>query len=79
MPFVIGLAVLNMGLTPAEALTAATLNAAYAVGMAAKVGSLEVGKQADFLFLDGESPAILAFHAGVAPLSAVYKRGEKII
>jgi imidazolonepropionase len=78
MPFVIGLAVLNMGLTPAEALTAATLNSAYAVGMAAKVGSLEVGKQADFLLLDGESPAILAFHAGVAPLLAVYKRGEKI-
>ncbi len=68
MPFVIGLAVLNMGLSPAEALTAATLNAAYAIGLADKVGSLEVGKQADFLLLDGESPAILAFHAGVSPL-----------
>ncbi len=78
MPFVIGLAVLNMGLTPAEALTAATLNAAYAIGMAEKVGSLQVGKQADFLLLDGESPAILAFHAGVSPVCAVYKRGEKI-
>ncbi len=78
MPFVIGLAVLNMGLSPAEALTAATLNAAYAIGLAGKVGSLEVGKQADFLLLDGESPAILAFHAGVSPLLAVYKRGEKI-
>ena len=78
MPFVIGLAVLNMGLTPAEALTAATFNAAYAIGMAEKVGSLEVGKQADFLLLDGESPAILAFHAGVSPLLAVYKSGEKI-
>jgi imidazolonepropionase len=78
MPFVIGLAVLNMGLSPAEALTGATLNSAYAIGMAGKVGSLEVGKQADFLLLDGESPAILAFHAGVAPLLAVYKRGEKI-
>lgn len=78
MPFVIGLAVLNMGLSPAEALTAATLNAAYAIGMAGKVGSLQVGKQADFLLLDGESPAVLAFHAGVAPLLSVYKRGEKI-
>lgn len=78
MPFVIGLAVLNMGLLPAEALTAATLNAAYAMGLADKVGSLEIGKQADFLLLDGESPAILAFHAGVSPLLAVYKRGEKI-
>jgi imidazolonepropionase len=78
MPFVISLAVLNMGLSPAEALTAATLNSAYAIGLAGKVGSLEVGKQADFLLLDGESPAILAFHAGVSPLLAVYKRGEKI-
>jgi imidazolonepropionase len=79
MPFVIGLAVLHMGLTPAEALTAATLNGAHAIGLADKVGSLQVGKQADFLLLDGESPAILAFHAGVSPLLAVYKRGEKII
>jgi len=79
MPFIVGLAVLNMGLTPAEALTAATLNGAHAIGMADKVGSLQVGKQADFLLLDGESPAILAFHAGVSPLLAVYKRGEKII
>jgi imidazolonepropionase len=78
MPFVIGLAVLNMGLSPAEALTAATLNAAYAIGMAARVGSLDVGKQADFLLLEGESPAILAYHAGVSPVTAVYKRGEKV-
>ena len=78
MPFVIGLAILKMGLSPAEALTASTLNGAYAIGLAEKVGSLQVGKQADFLFLDGESPAVLAFHAGVSPLLAVYKRGEKI-
>ncbi len=78
MPFVVGLAVVNMRLTPAEALTAATLNAAYAVGMAARVGSLEKGKQADFVLLEGESPAILAYHAGVAPVAAVYKRGESI-
>lgn len=78
MPFVVGLGVLNMHLTPAEALTAATLNAAYAVGMADRVGSLEKDKQADFVLLDGESPAILAYHAGVAPVAAVYKRGESI-
>lgn len=78
MPFVIGLAVLNMMLTPAEALVGATLNAAYAIGMAQKVGSLDVGKQADFLILDGESPAILAYHAGVSPVMQVYKRGELV-
>ena len=79
MPFVIGLAVLNMRMTPAEALTAATLNAAYAMNMASRAGSLDVGKQADFLLLDGESPAILAYHAGGSPVRDVYKLGEKII
>lgn len=78
MPFVIGLAVLNMELSPAEALTAATLNSAYALGKADRTGSLEAGKQADFLLLDGESPAILAYHAGVSPVEAVYKRGRRV-
>ena len=78
MPFVFGLAVLNMYLSISEALVAATLNAAYAIGMAKRVGSLDVGKWADFLLLDGESPAILAYHAGVSPVVKAYKRGEVI-
>ena len=78
MPFVFGLSVMNMGLTPEEALTAATLNAAHAIGMGDRVGSLDPGKQADFLILDGESPAILAYHAGVSPVVAVFKKGERI-
>lgn len=79
MPFAMGLAVLAMNLSPAEALTAATLNAAYAVGMADRVGSLDIGKQADFLLLDGETPAIIAYHAGVNPVIRVVKRGEIVI
>ena len=79
MPFVIGLAVLGMQMTPAEALCAATLNAAYAIGLASKVGSLDVGKQADFLVLDGESPAILAYHAGVSPVEMVFKHGKQVV
>jgi imidazolonepropionase len=78
MPFVFGLAVLNMNLAVNEALVATTLNAAYAVGMAEEVGSLEKGKKADFLLLDGESPAILAYHAGVSPVREVYKCGEMV-
>lgn len=78
MPFVIGLAVLNMMMTPAEALVAATLNGAYAICQAEKVGSLDIGKQADILVLDGDSPAILAYHAGVSPVAAVYKKGERV-
>lgn len=78
MPFIFGLAVLNMQMTPLEALVGATLNSAYAIGMADRVGSLDVGKQADFLLLDGQSPSILAYHAGVSPVQEVYKKGEKI-
>jgi len=78
MPFIIGLAILNMDMSPAEALTAATLNAAYAIGTAERTGSLEKNKQADFLLLDGESPAIFAYHAGVSPVVEVYKLGEKV-
>lgn len=78
MPFVIGLAVMNMEMSPPEALVAATLNAAYSIGMAEKVGSLEPGKQGDVLLLDGESPAILAYHAGVSPVVEVYKKGKRV-
>ncbi len=67
-----------MAMTPAEALVGATLNGAYAIDMAAHVGSLDVGKQADFLVLDGDSPAILAYHAGVSPVVEVYKRGRRL-
>ena len=78
MPFAIGLGVMNMLMTPEEALTAATLNSAYAIDMADRVGSLETGKQADFVLLDGQSPAILAYHAGVSPVEAVFKKGKRI-
>jgi imidazolonepropionase len=79
MPFVFGLAVMGMHLSPEEALVATTLNAAYAVGMAGSRGSLEPGKKADFLILDGETPAILAYHAGVSPVKAVYKGSERVL
>ena len=78
MPFVFGLSVMQMGLTVDEALTAATLNAAYALALADRVGSLEPGKQADFLLLDGETPAAIAYHAGGPVVAEVYKLGERV-
>jgi imidazolonepropionase len=78
MPFAYGLSVLQMGLTAAEALTATTLNGAYAIGLGAETGSLTAGKSADFLLLDGETPGILAFRTGISPVSAVFKRSVRV-
>ena len=78
VPFIFGLGVMNMDLTIEEALTATTLNAAYAINRAKKVGSLTAGKQADFVVLDGETPTTLAYHAGSTSVEEVYKLGEKV-
>ena len=69
---------MNMDMTVEEALTAATLNAAYAIDRAKKLGSLEVGKQADFVVLDGETPVTLAYHAGSTSVDEVFKLGESV-
>jgi imidazolonepropionase len=49
MPFILSLACLKMGLSPAEALAASTINAAWSLGLGNRIGSLETGKDADFL------------------------------
>jgi imidazolonepropionase len=78
MPFVFGLSVLGMRLSISEALVASTLNAAYSIGMSHRTGSLDVGKSADFIILDGDSPAMVAYHAGVSPVMRVYKQAEPV-
>ncbi len=64
MPFAIALACRMMRLTPAEAVVAATLNAAYAVGRADVAGSLEPGKAADIAILDADDYRELAYRFG---------------
>lgn len=78
MPFVFGLSVLNMDMTIEETLVASTLNAAYAINRPDRLGSLETGKQADFLLLDGDTPAALAYHAGSTSIIEVHKRAERV-
>jgi len=78
MQFVITLACLKMRMTPAEAIVASTINAAHAIGMASKVGSLVVGKYADFLITDMPSYQYLPYHFGSNNVKEVYKKGELI-
>ena len=78
IPLVIALAALYMQMTPAEIVTALTINAAAAVGRADRIGSLEAGKQGDFVLLDHPSHLYLPYHAGVNCVATVVKRGEII-
>jgi imidazolonepropionase len=75
MPFILALACRTMRLMPAQALAAATINAAYAVRLGDQVGSLEVGKQADILIHDVPDYRHLAYRFGTNPVAVVIKRG----
>ena len=70
------MACVNFGLTPAEALAGVTVNAARALGMQDRWGTLEVGKQADFAVWDIEEPAELAYRMGGNPCRMTVKGGE---
>ena len=72
------LGVMRCGLTVREALTAVTVNAAYAVGREHLVGSLEPGKQADLLILNVKTPEELIYAWGVNHVVAVIKRGRLV-
>jgi imidazolonepropionase len=75
MQMAMSLAVLKMKMTPAEALTAATVNAAHSLGLGDKVGSLEVGKQADMLVLNTADWRDCIYQFGANSVRAVVKRG----
>ena len=76
MQTVIALACQHMWLTPAEAITGATINGAHAVGRGAVVGSLECGKFADVLFLNTPDYRDLAHSLGTNLVHLVMKRGQ---
>ena len=65
MQVFLSLACSRMKMTPGEAITAATINGAHALGLQSKVGSLEVGKQADLIILDVPDYRELPYHFGV--------------
>lgn len=79
MQFAIALACRYMGLTPAQAMAAATINAAAAIGRAAQIGSLEAGKQGDILILDIPDYRQLGYRFGTNLVKTVVKRGKVVV
>lgn len=75
MQFIIALACRYLKLTPAEAINAATINAAHALNLGQYVGSLEVGKQADVLVVDAPDYRHLGYRFGTNLVDMVVKRG----
>ncbi len=69
----------KMGLTPAQILRGVTLNAAYAIGREKTIGSIEVGKQADFVFIRAENLDYIIYHFGVNAVERVYKKGKLVV
>lgn len=78
MPFVINLACYKMGMLPAEAITASTINAAWAIGMQDKVGSLEVGKQADIAIIGLPNYQHIPYRFGMNPVVCTVKKGKVV-
>jgi len=78
MPFMLSLACLEMRLSPAEALAAATINAAYSLGLGAEIGSLEPGKQADFLIHEFTDYRELAYFIAAPARPRVFIAGHEV-
>jgi imidazolonepropionase len=78
MPMVLSLACTQMKMSPAEAITAATVNAAYSVNRGDKIGSLEPGKLGNFVIFDCDDYREVAYWFGVPQARSVYIKGERV-
>ena len=79
LPWVMSLAVLKLRMTPEEVLSAVTLNAAAALGLAGELGSVEPGKRADLVVWDIQSFREIPYWMGQNLVWAVIKGGHKVI
>ena len=78
IPFILSLACTQTRMTPAEALTAATINAAYSLGRGDSIGSLEPGKQADFVIHDCRDYREIPYFAGIEPALETFVKGRLV-
>jgi imidazolonepropionase len=76
LPVVLNLACTQLGLSPAEALSACTVNAAHVLGRSDRVGRLAPGYQADLVLLDASDWRHLPYHLGGESVAVVVKEGE---
>ena len=72
----LALACYKLRMTPAEALTAATINAAHSIRKAEEIGSIELGKKADILVLNAPDFRFLAYRLGLNMVETVVKNGK---
>ena len=78
MPMILSIAYTRMKMSPAEAITASTINAAYSLNRGGKIGSLERGKLANFSIFDCEDYRELAYWFGIPQTHSVYVKGERV-
>lgn len=78
MPMILSLASTHMRMTPAESITASTINAAYTLNRADQIGSLESGKLADFVIHDCDDYRELAYFFGVEHPWKVFAGGREV-
>jgi imidazolonepropionase len=78
MQMILSIACTQMRMTPAEAITAATINPAYSLGLGSEVGSLEAGKQADIVIFDCEDYRQIPYFYGINHAAVVIKKGRVV-
>ena len=78
MQMILSIACTQMRMTPAEAITASTINAAYSLNRGSRVGSLEPGKEADIVIFDRPDFRQIPYFYGVNHASVVVKSGNVV-
>jgi imidazolonepropionase len=79
MRMILSLAATQMRMRPAEALTAATINAAYSLNRGDQIGSLEPGKRANFAIYDCKDYREILYYFGVSLIDSVYVSGKRVL
>ncbi len=79
LPFAMYLAASKVGLLPEEVLCATTINAAKAIGLEEEIGSIEVGKHADFVIYEVDNLDYLFYNFGKSHVMHVFKNGKLVV